>query len=324
MGYVYEGAVAPAILFRRPGLTRDEFIYFLDQVHVSPGEVGTDDAWDSYNKRYEIKRYHDGIEGLAHNLCLGMTKEFLRFVKPRKDRKGIPINAPLLALPGWKGKAGYRVDLHTKNHLGKPEAKNDLSYGRIGIGELWIDGALGQTGLITRIFEERHFPDADDGPDYQYRFEVRPVTKEIRTDKFDNEKELFEAYPLYNPELKYNWNQEKGHFGGDLASGFLWVKINGKYYLDPVLFDGISASSRCYSKFMGYTDLVLTAEAIKHGAWKLFSRHGLDHMDAFLRAFPDVKAEYDRAVWDSHTSLYAKTQGMTVTELLRFRMGVQD
>lgn len=71
---------------------------------------------------------------------------------------------------------------------------------------------------------------------------------------------------------------------------------------------------------MGYTDLILTVGALRHNAWKVLSRNGRKHLDAFLRGFPDVRADYARAVWDSHTSFYAKSKGMTLFEFLRARI----
>ena len=104
---------------------------------------------------------------------------------------------------------------------------------------------------------------------------------------------------------------------------FLWLKRNDRYYLDPETFDRIPASLFCDSiESYGYVDLILTVAAIKHKAWKLLSRRGLDHRDAFLRDFPDAREVYERAVWDSHTSLSAKARGMTVNEMLRMRLGV--
>jgi hypothetical protein len=71
---------------------------------------------------------------------------------------------------------------------------------------------------------------------------------------------------------------------------------------------------------LGYTDLILTAEAIRHNAWKLLSYKGRMYLQDFLQDFPDSRAEYNHAVWDSHTSLSAKLQGMSISDFLRFRM----
>ena len=98
---------------------------------------------------------------------------------------------------------------------------------------------------------------------------------------------------------------------------FFWRIEEGRYFLDGKTFDRITAGLT--SVQYGYTDLILTAEAIKHGAWKLLSRRGLKHIPDFLRDFPDSRERYRRAIWDSHTSLYAKRKGMTVNEFLRMR-----
>ncbi|MFH1211919.1 MAG: hypothetical protein V1659_03230, partial [Candidatus Woesearchaeota archaeon] len=100
----------------------------------------------------------------------------------------------------------------------------------------------------------------------------------------------------------------------------LWSMRENRYYFDERTFDLIPASIRSKNRHYGYTDLVLTREALRHRAWKLLSYKGLCHIDQFLRDFPDARLQYERAVWDSHTSLFAKGAGMTVFELLRMRL----
>lgn len=63
----------------------------------------------------------------------------------------------------------------------------------------------------------------------------------------------------------------------------------------------------------------MTSEAIKYRAWKLLSYKGLQHFPQFLEDFPEVVAEYGIAIWDSHTSLSAKIQGLSISDFLRFR-----
>jgi len=123
----------------------------------------------------------------------------------------------------------------------------------------------------------------------------------------------------------YDFSQPEGHFSvGWGWKNFLWRLEDGKYYLDEETFNRIPAGffqrDRKGELSYGYTDLILTAEAIKHEAWKLLSYRGLDHLGYFMKDFPDSKQRYEQAVWDSHTSLAAKNRGMTVTELLRLRL----
>ena len=104
------------------------------------------------------------------------------------------------------------------------------------------------------------------------------------------------------------------------SKGFAWVKVNDRYSLAPETFDRISAGSNTTAMSFGYTDLVLTAEAIRNRAWKILSYKGLKHSPRFMRYFPEARKRYSRAVWDSHTSLSAKQQNMTISDLLRFRI----
>jgi len=130
----------------------------------------------------------------------------------------------------------------------------------------------------------------------------------------------------------YDWNQIEGEFESryDHTPNFFWKQVEGKFYFDLKTFDMIPASfgsewiiqqesfdRRCE---FGYTDLILTAEAIKQKAWKLLSYRGMKHNDQFLRDFSDSRRRYFKAVWDSHTSLASKLKGTTYSEFLRFRL----
>jgi hypothetical protein len=126
-----------------------------------------------------------------------------------------------------------------------------------------------------------------------------------QTENFYSEEELYRVWPILKPEIMYDFSQEKGEFCVTRGSGFLWKNINGRYYFDEETFNHIPSSFFC-SRNYGYVDLVLTREAIKHQAWKLFSVGGQKHYDDFLTDFPESMKEYEKAVWDSHTSIYAK------------------
>lgn len=74
-------------------------------------------------------------------------------------------------------------------------------------------------------------------------------------------------------------------------------------------------------KGFGYTDLILTAEAIRNKAWKLLSRRGLSHKLAFLEDFPQANERYTKAVIDAEASFNARNRGLTTTDFLRMRLG---
>ena len=124
--------------------------------------------------------------------------------------------------------------------------------------------------------------------------------------------------------MELNFSQKEGVLfsGGIGKDNFRWIQGSGRYFLDPQTFDNIPASDYRYDEKVippGYTNLVITALAIQHSAWKFLARDGWKYKDAFLQEFPDANRIYTKAVWDAHTSLYAKGK-LTVKEFLRFRL----
>ena len=141
---------------------------------------------------------------------------------------------------------------------------------------------------------------------------------------FNSESELFQKWPQFKPENIYDWSQVNGCFSvlmGDKK--FLWKNTNGRFFLDDETLNKISSGFSVTGEY-GYTDLILTAETIKHKAWKLLSRKGLKHLDTFLKDFPDVIPRYEKAVWNSHTSIYAKNNQMSNLDFIRFRITPKD
>lgn len=134
-------------------------------------------------------------------------------------------------------------------------------------------------------------------------------------------KDLYDQYP---PETKYDFAKERGNFRVVFNRfDFLWLNRDGRYYLDPEMLDSMPISFRSSGwNGYGYTDLVVTAEAIKHQAWKVLSRRGRQHIPAFFRDFPDSYDRYSRAVFDAEASFNARNRAKNHTELLRMRLGV--
>lgn len=334
MGFPYNELIAPAILLDNPGITREEFIKLLNKVHsFSIYEFKEGDPWNckAYMK-HEDKEYHQGLEGLAHILSLECNKQYKIFKKHSVDEYGLFIRSPY-CLPldkKQKENSGYKFEVicHIRNILGESQVVRELSWGKLKVGDMWEECQLGEDkGLVGKIFEEKCFYDpeekdrfASEGPRYEYKMEIAPIHGEYKRELFTSEEELHKAWPQFHPDFVYNWSQKTGSFPVLLSEErFLWLNKDGKYYLDKETFNRISASFRISLNF-GYTDLILTSEAIKHKAWKILSYRGLVHSYAFLRDFPDIKPRYEKAVWDGHTSLYAKQRGMTNYDLLRTRM----
>jgi len=326
MGYTYNDLVAPAILLDNPGITREEFAKLLDQTHSSCfHEYNPEDKWDYYTKETEDDNYHNGLEGLVHILLLENSQKFVEFQKPRVDENGFFIKAPYM-LPAREG-ADYQFEviIHEKNVFEEPKIQEDYSFEKLNVGDIWEETMMGaDMGIVLKIVEEKDLSKEDDyeesSPGYFYNMIIKPFNAQYREEHFKSKQELYQKWPQFHTDFANDWSQKTGHFLVGCLGGnnFLWLQKQGKYYLDKQTFDRIPASFGS-SLDLGYVDLILTSEAIKHKAWKVLSRRGLQHCSQFLKDFPDALPRYARAVWDSHTSLSAKMQGMSISDFLRFR-----
>jgi hypothetical protein len=149
---------------------------------------------------------------------------------------------------------------------------------------------------------------------------IRPFYPVYKKQRFSSLDELKSIWSQFDPCFMYDFSQQRGSLYAGIFSKneFGWIQKDGKYYLDHDTFNNIPASMS-NGGMPGYTDLILTSEAIKRRAWKLLSYKGRHHLPAFFKKFPEVKVIYEKAVWDSHTSLYAKNEGITTHEFLRTR-----
>ena len=330
MGFPYNDLIAPAILLDNPGITRKEFVRLLDRTHSSSyKEYKDDEDWNFYDIRFEDPGYHNGLEGLARILGLEVTSAYKEFVdpeKPKVDEYGLIIHPPrYINLSGASDNENlpYQVRIHKGNVVRKPERVTQYSADKLEKGAVWEETQIGfDRGIVVEILDEVRFKDAGGGPEYQYDMVIRPFRPVIKVRSYKTQERLWRFWPQFHPDNVFNWQQSEGNFKADTNrnSGFLWKKVNGKYYLDSRTFDRIPASFRSGSTF-GYTDLLLTAEAVRHEAWRVLSRRGLFHFDAFLEAFPDTRARFEKGIWDSHTAIYAKMNSMSHFDLLRWRLG---
>jgi len=333
MGYPYNELVAPAVLLANQGITREKFAALLDQTHSSSfKEYQQSEAWDYYDARFEDNLYHRGLEGLAYILGLEYSETYKALIAPSNpeiDKHGLLIHPPrnFSSVPHIGTvedtvKSRFVVVVHKRNTIEPRMRTTRYSWDRLSIGSIWEEVQLGEEmGIVTRIFTETELnegeDDMDNDPNWEYDMEIKPFYEEYDTIPFETEEDLWEAWPQFHPDNVFDWSQEKGHFSGS-EKKFLWLRKEDRYYFDPQTFNQIPAGTNAGG--LGYTDLILTAGALRHNAWKILSYVGLKHLEDFLRDFPDVKAEYEKAVWDSHTSLHAKRKGMTVTQLLRERL----
>src|SRR3989344_4005837 len=342
MGYAYHELVLPAIMLDNPGLTRDEIVETLGQTHYSEHQKQDPDSpWDVYPPK-EPDSYQVRLRKLAEWLRLGVSEAFKDFQSPKKDEAGFLLRAPKLDyLQLWKGKPTpkaiwvYQITTHLGNRLGSTQIFSTLSSDEIKVGEdakdvehLFNEPTVYVTKIlngISRKQEEWLFEGED--PSYQYRYTLGltpadPITEE---EIYRTEDELYAAWPQFGPEFRFDFGQQNGKFEvSRTASRFMWINQGGRYYFNPQSFDHMDAGFRTNKDksylIYGYTDLIVTAEAIRQRAWKLLSRRGRDFIWDFFIDFPDSRQRYEQAVWDAHTSLAAKKKGMTNTQFIRLHV----
>ena len=325
MGYVYNALVAPAVLFLNPGITREELVRLLDQTHSSLFyEYKPEDAWNYHTEKTDDDVYHGGLKGLAHILALRDTGKFKKFKKHKWDEYGLLINSPFLTHDG-RNDEGYEIVIHERNVLEEPRAESSYSWNQLKVGSVW-ECPMGSSnrGIVLEINKEsivkapKDDEDEPAAPEFYYNMVIRPFHGEYRAERFEREEDFYRKWPQFHVDFARDWKQERGFFSRTAGKGFFWRMDKGKYYFDEATFNEIPAVKSVLE--YGYTDFMLTVEAVKHGAWKVLSYRGLQHFPQFLRDFPDVIPVYERAVWDSHTSLYARSQGMNTFDFLRFRL----
>jgi hypothetical protein len=340
MGYAYNELVAPAVLFNNPGITREEFVKYLDETHTSwRYRYNPEQAWDFYNPEYVEERYHNRLRGLASILRLPNTEQFCKFQESRIDENDIFVKPPYIIPAPPDTNYKFEVIIHKQNVVGKPKSmEGEYSFEKLKLGDFWEEPQTGnECGFVKEIIREQfigkqrvkgdpnyqEFPE-EQSPQYKYDFIMRPIREVWKSHRYKTEDKLYRSWPIFHPDNVFDWYTNSGtfylgpYFNTDT---FKWRKIENKYFFDKTTFDLIPASMNCSNAIeLGYTDLILTDEAIKHKAWKLLSYKGRNYLQDFLKDFPKAKAEYERAVWDSHTLLSAKIQGLSISDFLRFRM----
>ncbi len=333
MGYADGDLILPAILYMNPGKTREEISELMDKVKASPySTFKNSNSWDIH--KGGGFNLHLGIDGLASLLFLDESKEFKIFMGPKRDENGLEIQSPDYTIDYDTLEA--KIIFHEENIINKPKRIEGHSLERLKIGDIFEEAyyyPVGGEGIVTKIYSEECNPSDylfNGDPLYTYDMKIKPIIRTYRREKFNSREEFWKKWSKFNPTNRFDWSKEKGRFGsvgyGIFLHAFKWRMENGRYYLDKNSFNTMPASIRCENppsvddNRWGYTDLIITIEAIKNKAWKLFSYVGRKFNSDFLRDFPSAKKEYDKVVWDSHTSIYAKDKKMTVSEFLRFRI----
>lgn len=320
MGFPYHELIAPAILLDNPGLTKDQFINHFQNTHFYEFfEPERSDPWDKFPPREDLRS-----DRLPRILNLPYSQAFIDFQASTTDSLGLILNAPILNTNYKDSKLEFEVISHIENKLGptkliKSKFRENIKEGKslsIEDESSYYQDPTYTNYIVDKIFEKKYLKRRY----FSYTLEAREINLIAKREIFNSEEELFQKWPQYKPENIYDFSQTNGYFSVLMGEEkFLWKNINGRFYLDEETFNRISAGFSNTRTF-GYTDLILTREAIRHQAWKLLSYRGLDHLDDFLKDFPESKVEYDKAVWDSHTSLYAKDKGMNHFEMIRERL----
>lgn len=324
MGIPFNELLVPAVLLDNPGITREEFIRLLGTLKPAMPTIYT--APTLYN--------------LAEVLHLSNTAAFTAFRNSQKD----PVVGYLREDFNPRcSHQDYSINhcVFTTSHTFEPEDVFEEEF--LEIPEIGIHCSSYDTTLITEVLSAERYANDDFYPEgycHSVRFKGQRVLFDIKHRTFPTLEALIEAYPQYHPDAVYDWMQPFGslHPGYPVVdkTEFRWLQQDGKYSLDVPWLCNHTPPQRQWPRWMewSYTDLLLTAEAIRTETW-----HALDYLhdgipmtlhlkdrnysepafDSILKN-PQSRKRYETAVWDSHTSLYAAARQYTITELLLLRM----
>ena len=327
MGYAYDGLVPVALLWKNPGVTKEEFCELLKNSQWTEHDMKEEDPWDLRGTRYNsATQYYTGLHGFASTFGIGPS-DFCRDYSNIEifDEMGFEKRKPCLGIkPRFTEdfealEPSYQVIRHIKNEFGKEEfgrryfTRLDLEDGKIiswghdlGTSKAKIDFRNYEcnaddihvlTHRMDNILEKEHFPD------------LISLTK---------------SYPQFHPCVEYDFSQEEGSMKPSYwtkhgeVHPFSWKMEDGKYYLNGErMMDQIYGMNGGHYSFQ---NLVLTGMALERNAGKMISERGLKHTEGFFRDFPGTREEYERALGDNFTFSHAKKEGMRYSEALRFRL----
>lgn len=354
MGYTNKDLIPAAILLDNPGITRGEFIKRLQGVRYSEdrerirNEQGA--LADSVLKPFplnlrgckDLSRYipkdDSAIFRFAEILKLGRRTEHLDTLGSlvRKDELLVKGRVPEIyegledGTWGWpsldwftarKEDGLFYVDSRQPSYLtGRTQFGRFTNCSDHKEGDIVF---ITDTGANFYPFRIKRF--AKDYGDEQL-MEIEEVIISRMGKVFHSLTELLELHPYFDPEFMFDFSQTEGNLDSGFTEGFRWRKEKSEYFLDWETFRKIQkVSGSEYHPEGSYTDLILTAEAIKHGAWKLLSAYGLAYIHDFLTTFPDSKRRYDLAVEDAHYPLKDLQEGyITCEEFVRRSKAIFD
>lgn len=325
MGYYYAELAPPAILFDNPGITANEFSNILLKEDI-PGRMLV---------------FDEPIYTLPRILCLPTNQSYKEFHQIKKDPQGVPLGPPRVCLLDKP----YIVELHVRNELSSPKTfkqqrikKEEISDNQIA----YLDGPdywpSEPECLVKHVINKKKIKllpgdwyysefDEDSNEVLEYEFVGQEITKKFEQQIFDSKEELLNKWPIFRPENIFNFSISSGIFytGNMLMDNFRWKQVNGRYYFDERSFDLMPAGGQNVRRFgVGYTDLVITAEAIKNKGTDLLTYNtrdgGEENLQSFIETLPEIsRRRIEVAIWDAHTSTFAKENCLTYFEMLHLR-----
>jgi len=290
MGYPYHTLVTPAILLDNPGITREEYVQLLDKVHTFSNYNFKRKARWTPASRYFDSCFHEGLEGLGKLLLLESSKKYIEFNQIKIDEYGLELFPPEYRVfeegEGARKQKLYNVLVREKHILEQDKEVTEHSFHELKVGKVWEDvfEFSGNKGIVKKIItgekvmdETGHY--GQPGEKYKYHMIISPFHTKFRIEEFTSFEKMCESWPQFHPDFVFNWEQNKGRFSLDMFcdKGFAWEQKDKKFYLSEQTFNQITAGSNTNAECFGYTDLILTAEAVKNKAWKILSREGLEH-----------------------------------------------
>jgi len=325
MGYYYSELVPPAILFDNPGITASKFSDSLLRGNIASGSL------------YAIEPAYT----LPRVLGLPTQESFSRFQQSKIDEQGILLAPPIAFLF-----EPFTVRAHIKNELLPPKIHENIELEEIEDSQLthlngdgyWHSDSM---CLVNRILSKTKRKLPSDHPFYasigldrrceilKYKFICQEIKEVVEEQIFDSENELFEKWPQFKPENRFDFSIQNGVFSSVniLGDNFRWKQINGRYYFDEISFDLMPAGGYdVRGQGVGYTDLVLTSEIIKYTRVDLLGYNARDGKDEkriqmFIENLPeDSKERIKKSIRDSHLSISAKNRGLTTFDLIHLRV----
>lgn len=321
MGRARVELMPPAVLYRNPGVTKEEYVELLEEIpYHQVTEYEPEDNWDEIKTdRYLIE---EGLEDLATILGLEKSDDFKEFKREemKRDENDLIVKPPETSIRFNDNSKRYVVKIHMGNDIIEDGIVEETVLDGIEEGE--GRNIFGRSYKVREIFEKEKVSESDFRSEWRCKMDALVYEPEFEKEVFENKEELWEEWPQFHPENQYDWEQEGGEFyffgeWGD-PSCFLWEREDGKFYFDDETFDQIPASAKISKgNKLGYTDFVLTLEGLKRNAWKLFSHRGhRNYLSDFLEDFPNAKERHDKAVWDFYTSKHAKNKSMTIRDFI--------